>query len=53
MVKIGSGVWQLDGVCELAHVHEEFVAERTRINIKERRSRQNPRRDLRRSSRLR
>lgn len=34
MVKIGNGVWKLDGTCELAHVLEEFVAERTLINVK-------------------
>ncbi len=34
MVKIGNGVWKLDGTSELAHVLEEFLAERMPINVK-------------------
>ncbi len=34
MVKIGNGVWKLDGKSELAHVLEEFLAERIPINVK-------------------
>jgi hypothetical protein len=34
MVKIGNGVWKLDGTSELAHVLEEFVAERIPTNVK-------------------
>jgi hypothetical protein len=34
MVKIGNGVWKLDGKSELAHVLEEFLADRIPINVK-------------------
>ncbi len=34
MVKTGNGVWELDTKSELAHVLEEFLAQRTPINVK-------------------
>ncbi len=34
MVKIGNGVWKLDRSSVLAHVLEEFLAERMPINVK-------------------
>lgn len=33
-MKIGNGVWKLDGTSQLAHVLEQLVAERIRINVK-------------------
>lgn len=34
MVKIGNGVWKIDETGELAHVLEEFVAERIPTNVR-------------------
>ncbi|HIF93802.1 MAG: hypothetical protein ABGX04_09405 [Myxococcales bacterium] len=33
-MKIGNGVWKLDGTSQLAHVLEQLVAERILINVK-------------------